>query len=1261
MKSTGSELIQVNVTIKEKKTLATLDSGAQCNLIRRKNLKRLLGEEIKLKPAENTLIDVQSKIIECFGVVQVELKIGSQTFSTHLHVVEQLPSDILLGLPFMKVSQMVVYMGKDMVSIKGERVKMIFSGSSESMICQVFKEKEILPFQSKILKVKRTNNPYKKHELYKVVPLVKDLYFEPIVSCPGKAFKLRVNNLTEKPISVNKLEEVVKLEPFNQHELEEKEREGILPERPTLSPNEIEELIQKIEIGKCSEKTRENLLKMLREVYQVFSRDNFDIGELNLDGFEHKLELLPDAKPKAFKPYPLSKFEEELLDRYLKRMLDLGLIRRSNSPWALPVILVKKGENDRRVVINMKYLNQNIKKVATFLPRIESLLGRFGHKKNFMSKLDLTQFFWQIKLSKDTQELCSFSTHRGAFSSNRVIQGEANAPNCSQQAITRVLEGIENAFYIIDDIACVDSSEEQHLKTLKEIFLRIRKHGLTIRPDKVKLFMEKMEFLGHEVTRDGEMTVPLGKRDKAFVWSRPQSVKEVRGFLGFTNFLRKFIRGYSEIAKPIVELTKLDKLKESDWTKECEMSFQKLKDAIQSAPCIQVPSSDGEMHLFTDASINGLGYLLAEEKQVKGGKKFLQVCLYGSRLFRGAEAGYSIPEKELLAASWSIRKNRPYLYGKRFTLHCDSQPVCHILRSQGNKELSSRMLRFMVDILDYDFKVCHVRSEQNYADALSRLPVVVDNESGELCYRMDDSEVIGHHEGEVADSIVKDPILVGPITRGRVLDNSLYPGLLNAQQMDPEVIRIKQEIRRRGEGQISKYGLIFWIHRDYLVSRKPNIPGQMKYFVPLALREEIIDVEHGAIGSGHLGNDKTYSNIEKRFFWPGMRGEIEDFVKTCDTCQRAKHNFLHKRSPLGSLPRPERPQQVLALDVKGPLARSNRGKKYVIVVVDLFSKYAFTKCVASVTGIVVADFLVEEVFRFGCPDAILCDNAPNLKAGVAGGLYRRLGIQNLNSSPYFPSGNGAVERLIGTLSSMIRCASMENQRDWSNIVPLLTSKYNETVHRSTKMSPFYVHFGYHPRSMTFTEVQQNIPHYSNQDQYASEIAERRDIVNSIVRRGMIRYYQDSKDDFNKQKNVRSHNFYKGQWVLVKILGPKKDQSKGLGPLYQGPAEILWVNQHTAKIVYLLNNVQSVRNVSHLKPYFPRKGDPNLNRTFTAPSRGEVANADADGSSYQPIQPIASTSRQADEREREENAQVEEEDESDDEEENSKGKKVHFNL
>jgi len=116
--------------------------------------------------------------------------------------------------------------------------------------------------------------------------------------------------------------------------------------------------------------------------------------------------------------------------------------------------------------------------------------------------------------------------------------------------------------------------------------------------------------------------------------------------------------------------------------------------------------------------------------------------------------------------------------------------------------------------------------------------VVIDNDSGELCYRSDDSEKIGHHEGEVTDIVVKDPILVGPVTRGQVLDQALYPGLLNGQQMDPEVIRIKQEIRRRGEGQISKYGLIFWIHRDYLVARKPNTPGQMRYFVPLALREE---------------------------------------------------------------------------------------------------------------------------------------------------------------------------------------------------------------------------------------------------------------------------------------------------------------------------------------------------------------------------------------------------------------------------------------
>ncbi len=290
--------------------------------------------------------------------------------------------------------------------------------------------------------------------------------------------------------------------------------------------------------------------------------------------------------------------------------------------------------------------------------------------------------------------------------------------------------------------------------------------------------------------------------------------------------------------------------------------------------------------------------------------------------------------------------------------------------------------------------------------------------------------------------------------------------------------------------------------------------------------------------------------------------------------------------------------------MKGPYPQSQEKKRYVIVLVDLFTLYAWTRCAKHVDGKAVADFLIEDVFSFGVFNTIITDNAPNLKEGIAGYLYPRLGTENRNSTAFWPSGNGAVERLIGTLATMIRCTTEDDPAGWSSCVSQLTAKYNHSPHRGTGYSPFILHFGYEPREVSLIEIPEEPGNFGTQERYLAELKQTRARVEAAARKGLVEYYETmAKDhDTDPRRKVKKHKFFVGQWVLVKILHVRAGETKSLGAHYMGPAEILKIDEHKAEVRYINNGLVRTRNVAHLKEYFRREGRDEPTEKYTGPLR-----------------------------------------------------------
>lgn len=290
------------------------------------------------------------------------------------------------------------------------------------------------------------------------------------------------------------------------------------------------------------------------------------------------------------------------------------MIQPSNSPWASPVVMVRKRDGTHRFCVDYRELN-SVTKADTFpLPRIDDLLDQLGAARYF-STLDLASGYWQIRMHPDSVEKTAFTTPHGLHEFRVMPFGLTNAPGVFQRLMERVLAGLNPpdgaAFVVvyIDDVLVFSRSLEEHLEHLRRVILRICEAGLKLKPSKCHFIREEVEYLGHLITPQGLKT---NARLTAAVaeFPRPQNVSEVRRFLGLSSYYRRFVSNFARVASPLHALTR--KGAEFEWTNECEVSFQALKEKLTSAPVLAYPSFERPFVLETDASIAGIGAVLSQ-------------------------------------------------------------------------------------------------------------------------------------------------------------------------------------------------------------------------------------------------------------------------------------------------------------------------------------------------------------------------------------------------------------------------------------------------------------------------------------------------------------------------------------------------------------------------------------------------------------------------------------------------------------------------
>ena len=366
------------------------------------------------------------------------------------------------------------------------------------------------------------------------------------------------------------------------------------------------------------------------------------------------------------------------LKNYLKEMLEIGAIRKSQSPWASAIILVCKKDGALRFCINLRKL-----KDAQTLAHIEESLDLLCGAVTFTS-LDLKSGYWQVELDKDSIPYTAFTVGPLRFyECLRMPFGFTNAPATYQCLMENCLGDLHLNWCIIylDNIIIYSKTLEEHVKRLEAVFKKLSKAGLKLKPSKCEFFKSEITYIGHIISNEGIAMDP--KKIKAIqLWPRPETVTQVRKFTGLTNYYRKFIHNYAKVAKPLHQLVSGDNAKlkctSVQWTEECAESFCKLKELCSNTPVLAYPDYTRNFKLYTDASKSGLRAVLTQVQE--DGKE--RPIAYASRMLSKSERNYDAHKLEFLALKWLVTDQfHEYLYGGTFDVYTDNNLLTYILTS----------------------------------------------------------------------------------------------------------------------------------------------------------------------------------------------------------------------------------------------------------------------------------------------------------------------------------------------------------------------------------------------------------------------------------------------------------------------------------------------------------------------------------------------------------------------------------------------------
>ena len=839
-----------------------------------------------------------------------------------------------------------------------------------------------------------------------------------------------------------------------------------------------------------------------------------------------------DAPPAASRPYPVSPADEVRLKKHIDEMCTAGIIRPSSSPWAAPAFFKVKPEGDIRLLIDYRKLNKVTAPDAYPMKTAASILMRLQGAKIFTT-LDLKSGYWQVPVAAQDVPKTAFATPFGLYESLVMPFGLRNAPATFQRLMDNVLAPATNAVAYMDDVLVYATDHDSALRELRGVFELLRRHGLHIKLSKCKFLQTELRYLGNIIGANGVRPDPAdtaAMRDLA----APTNVKQLQSFLGSATYYRRFIRDFAYIAQPLYKLTR----KETTWkwTEEHQRAFEQLKRCLCSPPVLAFPDWNKEFTLTTDASSIGLGAVL--EQADNDGQ--LHPIGYASRVLNPAERNYSATDREALALVWGIKHFYTYLAPRPFTVFTDHSALRALTAGTDPHARHARYLAFLQTL---SFTVVHRPGKEiPHADYLSRA---------------------SSPNQQASSGPPQDAASDNPHTHVNAVNqdvNNLQEDLLRAQGTDDfcrEIKGIIQEGKDASNRDLAITKDLYSIDQDgRLVRADPNNNMRDTLVVPRSMIPAVLRAHHDDPMAGHLSASKCLDVIRRRYFWPRMRTDIEEYIASCAPCQRRKT----PRRPVAGRMIPiaeDRPFGTLALDFVGPLPATHDGNIYVLVATDHFTKWVEAFPTQAADAETVARVLVNEIFsRHGAPARMLSDRGQAFLSELVKAVCKQFGTANVYTTAYHPQTDGTTERFNATLMDTVAIFTSKHQKDWDTHLPKLLLAYRNSVHASTNETPFYLVYGRDPVlpfDIALKTPLATAQGWTDVDAYKHDLATALVDARDAARVALNRAHMTQHAGYDARH--RDHTFKVGDPVWLFVPHVTRGLSPKLASRWQGPYRI----------------------------------------------------------------------------------------------------------
>jgi hypothetical protein len=711
------------------------------------------------------------------------------------------------------------------------------------------------------------------------------------------------------------------------------------------------------------------------------------------------------------------------------------------------------------------------------------------------------------------------------------------------------------------------------IRTLREIFERIRKFQLRLNGPKCVFGVTEIAYLGHILTRTGQKVDP-SKIDAMVNFPKPTDQRSTRSFLGLTQYYKKFIEGYSKIAAPLNQLLRKDMKAKFEWTDDCDQAFMTLKQKLTTTPILRFIDLTRPFIITTDASMSAISWILSQI----GPDGREHPCFYGGRSLHDSEKNYSITDKEGLALVTAIKEHSHILMHNTFTVYSDHISLTWLNSIKGS---TGRLARWSILLQGYRFKVIHKAGKSNVvADALSRRSYPKETEqnisskdaynahleigSELLCVVSDNNKGV-----EVSFDYETPPASRTTRTTGNVVASleDVISQQQSCEDLKPIITYLtsgqlpadkKQATRLAYDSQyyVMENGALYHLYesRTKDVSKAKGVIRQL--VVPTKLRAEVLKSLHD--DNGHPGVSRFYTCLRDRYYWYGMFSAAEEYVKHCTACQKNKYPTNAKKAPL----HPLQIDEIFGryhIDLIGPLPETEPDNyRYILVLREATTYWVELYPLKTQSSAEIADKLLDCFYRFGPPRALLSDAAANLLSEIVQIICKIFKVQKITTSAYSQQTNSLCETFNKQVYQYLR-VYCEDQTQWHRYLAPLAMAYRATpCAESHGFSPHFLLTGRDmllPCDLNMTVSDKETYKSVDAENYVKQLLPRLELARKVAEENIKKHQQVYKEKYDR-KGTREPEFPVGTKVLLFTPKTKLGFNRKMTTKYTGVFEVI---------------------------------------------------------------------------------------------------------